>query len=77
MELTLRDGTTLSKETRAPRGNFRNPLSVKDVVQKFLKCIPYSARPFQKDHIEGLLDLLYNLENLGNTRHITEMLFPS
>jgi 2-methylcitrate dehydratase PrpD len=76
MELTTRDGRTVLRETRVPKGNFRNPLTLEDVIQKFRKCTDYSARPFRKGQIEGLLDLLCNLENLENVTRITEMLSP-
>jgi len=76
MELTTRDGRTVLRETRVPKGNFRNPLTLENVIQKFRKCTDHSARPFREGQIEGLLDLLLNLERLESVARITEMLSP-
>jgi 2-methylcitrate dehydratase PrpD len=77
MEMTTQDGQTFVKETRLPKGNHRNPLSMDEVVEKFKKCVSFSARTFRHEHVVKMLDLFNKLEELQEVRAITELLAPS
>ena len=76
MELSMKNGKTISKTSQAPRGNYRNPLNLDDVIEKFKKCTDYSVRTFAANQIEEILDLLKTLETLNSVNKITEMLTP-
>jgi 2-methylcitrate dehydratase PrpD len=76
MEVTTHEDKVILKETRFPRGNYKNPLSINDVIDKFKKCVNYSERAFPNDQVEKILDLLYNLENLKDVTKLAGMLTP-
>ncbi|MFC1532677.1 MmgE/PrpD family protein [Thermodesulfobacteriota bacterium] len=76
MEVITRDGRTIFKETRIPRGNYQNPLSMNDLVYKFKKCASHAARKFPDDQLDKILEFLCDLENVKDVTEITELLVP-
>jgi 2-methylcitrate dehydratase PrpD len=77
MEIKTKNGQTYSKEIQFPRGNPKNPVSMNEVIEKFQKCVNYSIKPFSKENIDKLVDLLYKLEQLEDVTQLTQLLCPN
>ena len=73
MEIKTKNGKKFSKEIQFPRGNPRNPVAMDEVIAKFHKCVNYSIRPFPKENIDKIVDLLYNLEQLEEVTKLTQL----
>ena len=77
MEIKTKNGKKFSKEIQFPRGNPKNPVTMEEVIEKFHKCVNYSIRPFPKENIDKIVDLLYNLEQLEEVTQLTQLLYPN
>ena len=77
MEIKTQDGQKLSKQIQLPRANPKNPVSMDGVIEKFKKCANYSIRTFSKDHIDKMVKILCNLEQLEDATELTQLLVPN
>lgn len=77
MDIQLRDGRQFSGRTEFPRGNPHNPVTIGDCVEKFEKCMKYSARPFSKSQIVDIVTCATELEELTNMAELARMLAPN
>jgi 2-methylcitrate dehydratase PrpD len=76
MDIQLRDGRQFSGRTEFPRGNPNNPVTIDDCVEKFEKCMKYSARPFSKSQSADIVTCATELEELTNVAELARMLAP-
>lgn len=76
MEVKTRDGRTLSKEIRAPKGNPGNPVTMDDCIAKFKKAAKHSRKPFSADQLDEIADAAGGLEHLANVSKLTRLLTP-
>ncbi len=69
--IRLKDGRTLSKQIKVPKGDPRNPMPVEDVLAKYRDnaCL---ALPQQE--VQRSVDLLLNLEQLQDLGQLMEIL---
>ena len=63
IRLRLRDGREVSHRVDRPRGTLDGAIDTESLVRKYRDCAGSALSPAQ---VEGSLDLLCNLENLGN-----------
>lgn len=77
MEIKVKNGQKFSKKIQFPRGNPKNPVDMDAVIEKLRKCVNYSLRPFPKENIDKLVDLLYKLEQLEDVTQLTQLLCPN
>jgi 2-methylcitrate dehydratase PrpD len=72
IEITLKDGRTISGRADFGKGSPANPMSYDEVADKFRECAAYSRWSNKKsDHV---VDLVRNLEALPNIRELTGQL---
>ncbi len=76
IELETKGGKHYSKYVEFIKGHPRDPMTWDDCVEKFYKCLPYSARPLKKDKITELVRLVKNLEEVDDVRKIVKLLVP-
>lgn len=76
MEITTKDGQTLSKETKYPKGSLGNPVNMEECVKKFRKCVKHSALPYSSRQIEKMIDTVSCLEAVGEVRELGALLVP-
>ena len=77
MEIKVKNDQKFSKKIQFPRGNPKNPVGMDAVIEKLRKCVNYSVRPFPKENIDKLVDLLYKLEQLEDVTQLTQLLCPN
>jgi 2-methylcitrate dehydratase PrpD len=76
MEIRTKDGQVLSKEAKYPKGNPKNPVSMEDCIDKFRKCVKYSAIPFSSNQVKKMIDMVQCLETVEDVRELAAMLVP-
>ena len=70
MEVTLKDGTVLSKTMRYPKGHPRNNFTMDEQFDHFrLCCSPY----LPAERIEKIIALVDQLETLDNIGKLAEL----
>ena len=70
----LKDGREYNKEVFYPRGHARNPLTEDVLVNKFMKCIHYSAYHLDETVVDPLINAILNLEQVDDI--VTSLLVP-
>jgi 2-methylcitrate dehydratase PrpD len=76
LEIETKDGRTLTRETRFPKGNPENPVNFDECVAKFKKCFKYSLREFDQKHLEEVISFIENLENSEDVLWLARSLTP-
>jgi len=71
---TLKDGRRYSKEYLYVKGHPKNPFTVEELVDKFRRCVPYSAYELSDSVVDSLIDALLNLENVDDV--VNSLLVP-
>jgi 2-methylcitrate dehydratase PrpD len=76
LELITKDGQTIRRETRFPKGNPENPVTFDDCVAKFKKCVKYSLKKFDEKHVEEIINYIKNIENVEDVSWLPRSLMP-
>jgi 2-methylcitrate dehydratase PrpD len=76
VEVTLKDGRRLSNTCDYVLGHPNNPMTWQDVEEKFWKCVPYAARPLQRQKLQSTIEQFIHLEDLDDVNKIIETLTP-
>ena len=71
VEITAK-GRTFSTEVSVPKGHYTRPLTDEELKEKFRNNAGYSL--IRTDKIEQAIELIYDLEKLGNIKELTKML---
>jgi len=74
LKIRTKQGKEYCSAVEAPLGNPSNPLSMRQCMEKFLKCLSHSALPFEKGQSEELLSMIRNLEKLGDVRELVRFM---
>ena len=56
------------------KGSLENPMSMDDIIAKFRKCIPFSARPIPQRTTERIIEAVVSLDQLQNSAELAELL---
>jgi len=72
IEITLKDGRTISARADFGKGSPANPMSYDEVADKFRECAAFSRWP--SDNAERVVDLLRRIEDLADVRELTALL---
>jgi 2-methylcitrate dehydratase PrpD len=62
--IELASGKSCSKQIDFAYGDPQNPISWKDLTDKFLDCVSYSAKPISNQNIERIIDRVTHLEEV-------------
>jgi len=66
----LKDGRVLVKEVRQVKGSPEDPVSMKECIEKFRKCLEYSAVPWAEEETRYLIDKVKSLEQEKDIRNL-------
>jgi 2-methylcitrate dehydratase PrpD len=72
LDLTLKDGRTISARVDAAKGSADYPMTEEEVAEKFLDCAAFAKLP--KDRAEKAVDLILSLEKVADIRELTNLL---
>jgi 2-methylcitrate dehydratase PrpD len=76
MELKMKDGQVLVKESKYPKGNPQNPVSMDDCIDKFRKAASHSRIPFPSTQLSEIVDIVNDLEDLENVNQLVGSVVP-
>ncbi|CAL5868237.1 uncharacterized protein PFLUO_LOCUS2461 [Penicillium psychrofluorescens] len=76
VEILLKSGKRFRQVAPYVKGHTHNRMSWDDLVQKFWKCVPYSATPLPNTKLCRLIELCKNLEKVADVRELVEVLTP-
>ena len=71
IEITLKDGRTLTREAHTSRGTPERPMTRDELKGKFRQCAEGILPP---DRVEEILDMVYRLEEVPDVRALTTLL---
>jgi 2-methylcitrate dehydratase PrpD len=75
VEIRLHDGRVYHEEVVHPLGDDRrNPMSKRQLEDKFRDCAAYAAKPVSKANVESIIELVADLENVPDAGEITRLL---
>jgi 2-methylcitrate dehydratase PrpD len=74
LRTTLKDGRKCSKEYAYVKGHPQNPFTEQDLIEKFKKCVPYSAYKLSDEAVDSLIKALLSLETVNDV--VDALLLP-
>ncbi|MFC1820203.1 hypothetical protein ACFLZG_03840, partial [Thermodesulfobacteriota bacterium] len=74
VEIKTKDGKGYSNGVDVPYGNAGKPITGEDLMAKFRDCVSYSAKPLSGDHVEGIIEMVGELEEVEDVSQIIRML---
>jgi 2-methylcitrate dehydratase PrpD len=72
LDVTLKDGRTISARVDAAKGSADHPMTEEEVAEKFRDCAAFAKIP--KDRAEKAIELILDLEKVGDIREVTALL---
>ena len=72
--IKTKNGKTFSDGQIYPLGSPENPMSFDELIRKFRKCATYGEKPLAHQRIDAVVDMVRNLESMGDVRDIVKML---
>lgn len=70
----LKDGRKFSKECYYVKGHPKNPMPEQELIDKFEKCVPYSAYRLSDEAVNSVIKALLSLENIEDV--VSALLLP-
>lgn len=74
LDVTLRDGSRLTKRVDRVKGHPAMPMSYEDVADKFRSCIPFAARPLDEKKLERVIEEVRHLERLEDVGALVQLM---
>ncbi len=74
VEVKTHDGDSFVKREDIPYGNPKNPMSDEELTAKFKDCARYSKKVLGEDRVDGLMNMILDLERVKNMKEIAEIL---
>jgi 2-methylcitrate dehydratase PrpD len=74
MEIVLKNGEKVVRETHRIKGSPDYPMTPEEVIGKFKKCNQYAQRPLSADKIESLIDQVLQLNKVNDVASLTDLL---
>jgi 2-methylcitrate dehydratase PrpD len=62
----LKNGKVYSKEYYYTKGNYQNPFTEEDLINKFKKCVPYSAYKLDDAAVDSVIQAVLKLEEIDD-----------
>jgi 2-methylcitrate dehydratase PrpD len=76
MEIETTNGESFSTSKLFPKGNPKDPMSVKECLVKFRKCAKYASKQFSLSQLSTIVEILENLEKLEDVHQLVHLLVP-
>ena len=64
--IRTKDGKEYSKSLYHVKGHPKNPMVMGDVVEKFSRCLPFSAKPLPEENSEEIVKMVSNPDTMIN-----------
>jgi 2-methylcitrate dehydratase PrpD len=74
IEIKVKGGRQYSKYVEYAKGHPKNPIPITEYIEKFKKCIPFSAKPIAEGNVEKVIDMIERLEEMEDVREIIKLL---
>ena len=66
LNITLQDGKKLSREYWHTKGHPDNPFTERELIDRFKKCVPYSALKLSNSTADSLIQAILHLEDVDD-----------
>ena len=76
VNVTLKDGRTYSNTSQYVWGHPKKPMRWDDVIEKFWRCVPYSAKRLSEKKLQRAVTLCTNMEQIDDMTELIESLTP-
>ena len=70
------DGREFTQEVSFRVGDWRNPASMEQIVEKFRSLISYSFKAFTEEKIDQIVESFIHLENVKDMKQVIRLLVP-
>jgi hypothetical protein len=77
VEIRTKDGRTFSHQPDGVPGDARHPVDRELLEAKFRDCVSFSAQPVDPAAVERAIQMIWNLEKLGDVTQIVRTLTGS
>lgn len=74
VEFETSEGEHYSKYVEFVKGHPKNPMTMGECIEKFQKCLYYSAKPLKQDKVTELVRLVSDLEELDDVKKVVHLL---
>lgn len=74
VEITLRSGRRYTSRIATPLGHATRPLTYEQIVNKFLDCASYAAKPIAKENLNKVTELVNGLEEVPDVALLPALL---
>lgn len=74
IEIHTKDGKVYADQAEYPLGRAQNPLSQKQLEDKFLDCVSFSARKIPQTNVERAVGLIRRLEEVPDATEVIRLL---
>jgi 2-methylcitrate dehydratase PrpD len=74
VEVTTRDGRTLSSQVVDAKGHPNNPMTWDELKEKFRDCTTHSAAPLDKTNVERAVMMCFELEKASDVSQLARLL---
>ncbi|MFC1820137.1 MmgE/PrpD family protein [Thermodesulfobacteriota bacterium] len=74
IEIVTNDNRSYRKAVDYHKGHYLNPISWDELTEKFRSCNHFSAKPFPRENVESLIQMVEKLEEVENVTKIVSLL---
>jgi len=74
VNITLKDGKKYSKEYMYVKGHPKDPLTEQELINKFRRCVPYSAYELTDGAVDSMIKAILSLDEVDNV--VSALLLP-
>ncbi|MFC2067255.1 MmgE/PrpD family protein [Chloroflexota bacterium] len=74
VSIKTKDGKEYSKKLYYVKGHPKNPMSMDEVIEKFRKCLPFSAKKLPERNVEQIIEMVGELEKVDDVSKIARLL---
>ena len=74
--IKTKDKKEYSKLVYYTKGHPKNPMTMGEVIEKFKRCLPFSAKPLPEKNSEEIIKMVSNLEDVGDVAQMVKLLVP-
>lgn len=74
--IKTKGGMNYTKRVDYKKGHPYNPMSMEDIVEKFKKCMHYSAKPIPIENVQKVIEMIKNIEELDDVTPLVTLLTP-
>ena len=74
IEIHTEDGKVYSDQAEFPLGRAQNPLSQKQLEDKFLDCVSFSAKKIPQENVERAVEMIRRLEEVADATEVIRLL---